>query len=1377
MRRAPKIMIAGVSAWLALLGTGGLVGANATSAAEPVQAASAQDAGPLEPIRTFATVEYGVRRPSGLSWDAASGRLVVPGAHTSTGTTVVSLTPAESRRSTVELPWLRKGREMAVNPDDGAIARVPAGRSGLDDPAAATYSKSGTLVVLDDGPAIARIAPDGSVTRTAISGADGHTMRGIALRPGSPLTYTYDTTTDELLGIGRNGTIKERRDASGLDLANVRGLAFAPSADATDAPSTTNLFIADAGAGKVTGEIVEVTFEAAAVAALAATTGTLIRTVATSAYNPPSPDPSGVTYLPGPDRLFIVDGEVNEMSIFQNVNFYRTTRAGVLDDTGVSLPWSEEPVGTGYIPSNNHLIVSDDDDKEIFDVAPGGDGRYGTGDDTVTHFDTASFGNTDPEGIDYDSATGSIWTVDGVNTQVFRIQRGNDGQFGTSDDVRASFDVAVYGARDPEGLGYDAVRDTIVIVDDGSDTIYELDKNGALLNTISTTSASMVAAAGLAVAPGSNNPSIRTYYVVARGEDNDSHPTENDGRMYELSASLPPVGSTNQPPQVSAGADQSVILPASASLDGNVTDDGRPTPPGAVTTTWSKVSGFGTVTFGNANAVDTTATFSEPGTYHLRLTAFDGEATTADDVEVLVLPVGSPAAIEVRVAAGSDDAEQAVSGSTALTSSDLELTTDGNTQQIVGTRFTGLQLPAGATISNAYVQFRTDEVSTGAANLTIRAEANNNAPTYQAVSGNLAGRATTTQSVSWTPPDWNTIGESAAAQRTPNIASLIQAIVDRPGWAQGNAIALQFTGTGRRTAEAFEGGGPSAPLLHVEYSTGPVTNRAPTVDAGPDQSVIVPNAATLDGTVTDDGLPTPPGAVNSTWTRISGPGTVTFGNANAVDTTATFSTDGQYVLRLTANDGELTTFDEVTVNAQPSGTSQSQEVRVTVGSDDAEQAISGSTALTSGDLELVTDGNTQQIVGTRFPGLQIPQGAAITNAYIQFRSDEVSTDVANLTIRAEANNNAPTYQAVSGNLAARATTTQSVSWTPPTWPTVNQATTAQRTPNIATLVQAIVDRPGWSQGNALAIQFRGTGRRTADAFEDGAAFAPLLHVDYSAGPVTNRAPTVDAGTDRSVVLPNAVSLDGTVTDDGLPAPPGAVTTTWSAVSGPGTVTFGNANAVDTTATFSGQGNYVLRLTATDGELTTFDEVAVDAQPAGSGQTFEVRVAAGSDDAEQAVSGSNALTSSDLELTTDGNTQQIVGTRFAGVQIPAGATITNAYVQFRTDEVSTGASSLTIRAEAADNAPTYLAVSGNIASRATTAANVAWSPPAWNTVNEAGVNQRTPNIANVIQAIVNRAGWSQGNALALQISGTGRRTADAFESGAAFAPLLHVEWHQ
>jgi hypothetical protein len=91
---------------------------------------------------------------------------------------------------------------------------------------------------------------------------------------------------------------------------------------------------------------------------------------------------------------------------------------------------------------------------------------------------------------------------------------------------------------------------------------------------------------------------------------------------------------------VDAGADASIQSGASATLDATVTDDGRPTP---FTVAWSKVSGPGTVTFGNAATIDTTATFSDPGDYVLRLTANDGWVKTFDEVTVTVTDTSSPA--------------------------------------------------------------------------------------------------------------------------------------------------------------------------------------------------------------------------------------------------------------------------------------------------------------------------------------------------------------------------------------------------------------------------------------------------------------------------------------------------------------------------------------------------------------------------------------------------------------------------------------------------------------------------------------------------------------------------------------------------------------
>ncbi|MDS4031599.1 MAG: hypothetical protein RKO66_16215 [Candidatus Contendobacter sp.] len=93
---------------------------------------------------------------------------------------------------------------------------------------------------------------------------------------------------------------------------------------------------------------------------------------------------------------------------------------------------------------------------------------------------------------------------------------------------------------------------------------------------------------------------------------------------------------TNQAPQVNAGADQTLTLPASANLNGTVSDDGLPNPPGAVTITWSKDSGPGAVTFANVHAASTTATFSAAGTYVLKLTASDGDQSAADSVTIAV---------------------------------------------------------------------------------------------------------------------------------------------------------------------------------------------------------------------------------------------------------------------------------------------------------------------------------------------------------------------------------------------------------------------------------------------------------------------------------------------------------------------------------------------------------------------------------------------------------------------------------------------------------------------------------------------------------------------------------------------------------------------
>jgi hypothetical protein len=89
--------------------------------------------------------------------------------------------------------------------------------------------------------------------------------------------------------------------------------------------------------------------------------------------------------------------------------------------------------------------------------------------------------------------------------------------------------------------------------------------------------------------------------------------------------------------------------------------------------------------------------------------------------------------------------------------------------------------------------------------------------------------------------------------------------------------------------------------------------------------------------------------------------------------------------------------------------------------------------------------------------------------------------------------------------------------------------------------------------------------------------------------VVNQAPIVDAGPAQGIELGGAAELNGSVTDDGRPTP-GALTVSWSAVSGPGLVTFADSTQPRTQARFGAPGTYLLHLTASDGALSSFDDV-------------------------------------------------------------------------------------------------------------------------------------------------------------------------------------------
>lgn len=176
-----------------------------------------------------------------------------------------------------------------------------------------------------------------------------------------------------------------------------------------------------------------------------------------------------------------------------------------------------------------------------------------------------------------------------------------------------------------------------------------------------------------------------------------------------------------------------------------------------------------------------------------------------------------------QVNSSFDDAEEQQStGAMSMNSSDLELVRDSE-NQLVGLLFKDIDVPQGAHITSAHIQFSTDETSEEATTLTFKAEAVDNATSFVDVNANISSRITTQDSVNWTLYSWPLQGERGVAQRTPDLSSIIDEITSRPGYTQLNNIAIIISGTGRRTAEAFDGSALEAAELCITYEV-PLTS-------------------------------------------------------------------------------------------------------------------------------------------------------------------------------------------------------------------------------------------------------------------------------------------------------------------------------------------------------------------------------------------------------------------------------------------------------------------------------------------------------------------------------------------------------------------------
>ena len=153
-------------------------------------------------------------------------------------------------------------------------------------------------------------------------------------------------------------------------------------------------------------------------------------------------------------------------------------------------------------------------------------------------------------------------------------------------------------------------------------------------------------------------------------------------------------------------------------------------------------------------------------------------------------------------------------------------------------------------------------------------------------------------------------------------------------------------------------------------------------------------------------------------------------------------------------------------------------------------------------------------------------------------------------------------------------------------------------------------------------------------------------------------------------------------------------------------------------------------------------------------------------------------STDIELIFDANRgNQTIGLRFENINVPTNAVITAASIQFTTDEPDSGTTNLLIEGHDADNSGPITETLNDITSRVRTSASVGWSPAPWILEGDAGDDQKTPDLSLIVQEIVDRSAYQSNGAMTFIISGSGERTAIAFDKNPAQAAQLCITYEE
>ncbi|SIN81540.1 PKD domain-containing protein [Chitinophaga niabensis] len=702
----------------------------------------------------------------------------------------------------------------------------------------------------------------------------------------------------------------------------------------------------------------------------------------------------------------------------------------------------------------------------------------------------------------------------------------------------------------------------------------------------------------------------------------------------------------NKPPVANAGADVTVILPAStAQLDGSASSD----PDGTITNyTWTKISGpaGGAITTANANKTTITG-LTIAGEYVYELSVKDnGGTTVTDQVKVVVITGGSnqpPVAkagfnttitlpvnsVELDGSASSDpDGSIAAyswkklggpASGTITTANAAKTTVTGYTldgtyvYELTVTDNQGLSTSSNVTIT-VKAAANQKPISNAGVDITITLPVN----TVQ-----LDGSASSDPDGTITYYNWTKISGPAVG----NIGS--------PSASRTTVTGLTLAGDYLFQLEVKDDAG-ARETDYVKITVLPGVNKLPVANAGGDISITLPtNTAQLDGSASSDADGT---ITTYAWTKVSGPAGGAITTANASKTTLTGLTiAGEYVYQLSVTDNAgASATDQVKVVVVAGGANRPPVARagfnttitLPVNSVQLDGSASsdpdGSIASYSwrklggpaGGNITVTSASRTTVTGYTLEGVYVYELTVTDNQGLSASSNVT------ITVNPEVINKPPVAQTSGDVNITLPVTTATLDGSPSV--DLDGSIVSYAWKQLSGPVTGTIAAPSAARTDITNLTAAGQYIFELTVKDNGNATSSV-QVKVVVNTPANKLPTARVNGNLTIILPvTGTSLDGSSStdEDGT-----IISYSWKKISG-ASGSIGSPNAMSTAITdLTTEGQYVFELTVTDNaNATATARVTISVLPA---QTPENKPPV-------------ALTQGNLEITLPDNSVQVNG---------------------------------------------------------------------------------------------------------------------------------------